>query len=203
MTSHLPQPAPAPAHAPALDPALDPATLSALLDTLPHPPGASAEEIAARRASALETVATLNPRDLLETALAARIVAAHYAVMESFRCAAQPDLPADLKLRHQTKAATLSRLMDSTLAALLKRQAGPALRPAAQPQAASPPPPAPTKAAQAPAAAAPARAQAPRTDAPRVPLGVPASAPMTAAQQELLMRELAARAATASTALAA
>jgi hypothetical protein len=188
MSSHLPQTAPA-THAPALDPA----TLSALLDTLPHPPGASAEEIAARRASALETVATLNPRDLLEAALAARIVAAHYAVMESFRCAAQPDLPADLKLRHQTKAATLSRLMDSTLAALLKRQAGPALRPAAQPQAAqslaAPPLPAPAN-----VAAAPARAQAAR---------VPPGTPMTAAQQELLMRELAARAATASTALAA
>lgn len=213
MSSHLPQTTPSTS-----SPALDPAAVAALLAALPEPPGASAEEIASRRASAVGAVAALHPRDPLEAALAARAMAAHYAVMDNFRCAAEPGLPADVKLRYQTRANALSRMMDGTLSLLFKRQAGPALRPVDRPQVAQavaaaapsaatkaeapvvvPPAPAARSVAKPPAAGAAVRGEgmrteAPRTEAPRMP--------MTAAQQELLMRELAARTATASPAFA-
>ena len=69
---------------------LGPATLAVLLrstlDALPHPPGLSAEEIAAERAGAVDAIARLRPRDPMEAFSAARIVALQYHLMEDLRC---------------------------------------------------------------------------------------------------------------------
>jgi hypothetical protein len=179
---------------------LDPTTLASLFNALSHPPGATDKEIADRQNSALAAVASLRPRDPLEAALAIRIVVAHHAVMESFRLAAQPDLPASLLLRHQGKAIAFSRLMDSTLRELTRRQAAPALRPAAALPAA--PPALPKQAPQ------PATAKTPAQPAPvaRAPAPQPAagSAPaLSPAERERMLRDIAGRAATAAPALAA
>ncbi len=184
---------------------VDPDTTALLLESLPVPPGASEREVALRRQSALEMVAVLRPRDPVEAAMAARVVAAHYGVMDSFRCAVQPELPARLMIQHQGRALALSRLMDVTLTALERRQAmRPALRAVAAPEvrvakaepvkAAAPVPVAPPAAVK-PAAPVPAAS----------PLAVPAAkpgAPLTPVQQEQLRRDLARRAETSLTALA-
>ncbi len=64
---------------------LDPATFIAMLgttvDTLPHHPRASAEQIASRQEAAFLFIAALRPRDPLEAVLAARIVGVHYHTM--------------------------------------------------------------------------------------------------------------------------
>lgn len=149
---------------------LDPATLAAMLrstlDTLPHHPDATAEEIANRQQAAQIAIDTLRPRDPVEAILAARCVAIHAAVMENFRCAAQRGLPHELKLHYTGKAIVLSRLADAALGELAKRQARPALQPVASvPLPAPRPRPSPAAAQPdqpsknqppAPAAAAPA-----------------------------------------------
>ena len=181
---------------------LDPAALDLLLDAVPLPPGASAEDLAARRRLALDTIASLRPRDQLEAALASHVVAAHYAAMAAFRSAAQPDLPDHLQLRHQGKAIAMSRLMDATLRALQRRQQEPALPATTRLQSA---PATPTKQAPQPAAAAqPAPAARPAPPPPVPPARKPdAGAPLTPAQREQMVKDLANRTATSTAALAA
>ena len=196
---------------------VDPATTALLLECLPVPPGASLVEIAQRRQTALEMAAELRPRDPVEAAMAVRVVAAHYGVMDSFRCAAQAELPGPLMIQHQGRAVALSRLMDTTLRALEQRQTRPALRPAAMPEVE-----AVRQAPPAPPTAEPARAGgSPPTPAARPAASKPAAAPPVAppavrvttqpmkpdvaltAQQEQVLRDIARRAATSATALAA
>jgi hypothetical protein len=199
-------------------PSLTKACLTVLLrtavNTLPIPPNSSRDHVIALRQSMLEAIACLRPRDPWEAALAVRAMAAHHAVMESFRCAAQPDLPASLMLRHQGRAIQLSRLMDRTMQALSDRQQGPALPAEALPaeiQAAlaAEPVPAPPVAAQAPPkapAAPPAAAQPP---ARQQPAARPAAAPARGADhlppelEAQLRRDIAAKAQAATPLLAA
>ena len=152
---------------------LAPATLNTLLrstlDALPHRPQASVEEIADRRHAAMQAIAALGPRDSVQTGIAGRTIAAHYAMMEAFRCAAQPDLPPALKLRFQGRAIGLARMMAVALREPAQRQDRPPLRvaqppavpqPRPQPAAAPRTAPAPLPAAETPPAQAghPARA---------------------------------------------
>ncbi len=117
---------------------LDPATLATLLrttlDCLPHHPDAADDEKATLRQAALIAITALAPRDPMEAMLAARYVVAHHAVMEAFRCAAQPNLPPGLQLRYYGRAIALSRLMDAAMKDLTRLQARATVRPIAQPQ---------------------------------------------------------------------
>ncbi len=153
---------------------LDPAILAAMLrstdDSTPLPPAASADEIDSRRQAAQITTAAMRPRDPVEANLAARYVAMHHAIMENMRCAAQADLPAELKLRHTGKALALARMCDVTLRGLEFRQAHPAL----DPVAVLPPLPAPRP--------RPVMVAAPGTPAPQPGAAQP-SVPQSAVQQ--------------------
>ncbi len=138
---------------------LDPATLATMLhttlDALPHHPDAADDEKATLRQAALIAITALAPRDPMEAMLAARYVVAHHAVMDAFRCAAQPNLPAVLQLRYHGRAIALSRLMDRAMHDLSRLQARASVRPVAQPPAMPAPRP------QRPAAAPPAPARPP------------------------------------------
>ncbi len=153
---------------------LDPAILAAMLrstdDSTPLPPAASADEIDSRRQAAQITTAAMRPRDPVEANLAARYVAMHHAIMENMRCAAQADLPAELKLRHTGKALALARMCDVTLRGLEFRQAHPAL----DPVPVLPPLPAPRP--------RPVMVAAPGTPAPQPGAAQP-SVPQSAVQQ--------------------
>ena len=82
------------------------------------------------REAASLVVASLRPRDPVEAMLAARLVSAHFHVMDNFRAAAQPDLLPNLQLRYQGRAIALCRMMDTTLRDLRDRQGAAARRPA-------------------------------------------------------------------------
>jgi hypothetical protein len=192
----------------AVAPATLRAMLAGMLETLPQQQDASPELLASQRETAIGAVAELRPRDALEAALAVRVIATHRAVMECFRLSAQPDVPPSLHLRQLGKAVTLSRLMDTTLQALFRRQEGPALQPAALPAEAVPAP-APRPAAPVPQASpVPAKAARPQPLQTRpVPPAREAapSRPAAGAQPALseetrarLLQELAARSATAA-----
>jgi hypothetical protein len=202
--------------------ALDPSTLGVLLhdtvDSLPCHPQASVEEKTGRREAACIALAALGPRDPCEARLAAGIVAAHYHMMDNLRCAADLDMPAELRLRFQGRAITLHKLSRQTQKDLELRQAQPAVRPTANPvpvpEARPAPPPTPVKQPAAPVArpaapvAAPVAAAHP---AAPVPAAVPAAAvvqgpavrvPEMTATREMLLAEIARRAATSIAALA-
>jgi hypothetical protein len=159
-------------------PALDPNTLAEMtrtaLNALSHAPLASAEAKLQRCQAVIAAIGALQPRDPIEAHLAARALTAHYAAMEHFRCAAQPDLPPGLQLRFAARAIQLCRLMDSTTDTLARRQCQPALpatlsvarvgaaasagatpaQPAAEPPSQPAPPPPMTDAPLPPAAGA-------------------------------------------------
>ena len=154
---------------PAQSDLLHPATLDAMIRTalrsLPLNLEASTVELAMQRQAAVIAVTSLRPRDPIEAALAARFVALHFAVMESFHRAMLPDVTEAVAIRLRGNAITLSRLMNQTLQDLEQRQAGPAAYPTLAHGLPSEP------AAAAPAAAEPARPmhavrEAAPTDAP-------------------------------------
>jgi len=178
---------------------LDPATFNTMLRTtveaLPRPPGATVEQRAEMRHSALLAIAALHPRDPLEAMDAARIVALHFHAMHDLDCAMQPNIPGELQLRCEGRAMQLGRQSDKMRADYFKRQkTEPARRPAGLPASAAVTPepraqpqaqPAPQaaeaepKAAPPPAEAAPKPAQAARP-ATAAPAARPRVAPVPA-----------------------
>jgi hypothetical protein len=109
---------------------LDPALIEHLLDSIVEaiPAGANDTEQtrAIRRNAARLALLALKPTDAFQAMLAAQAVAAHYAVMDAYRLAAQPDLAPAMTARMRSNAATLSRTMQATLRTLHKHQAPPA-----------------------------------------------------------------------------
>ncbi|HVC61523.1 MAG TPA: hypothetical protein VND19_14315 [Acetobacteraceae bacterium] len=200
-----------------LDPAILAVLLQTTLDALPHHPAATPAEIATSRQAAAVAVVTLRPRDAMEAILAARVVATHHAAMDCLRCASQPGLPLELKLRCLGKFATLSRLTDATRQALTQAQVRPALQPATVPVPIPAPRPQPALAAAPPATTAPPAAAPPQraatkpVSAPSLPVraGDPAHSTIAAATPpgdalgQRMMEEIAARTLTAPIALAA
>jgi hypothetical protein len=116
-----------------LDAAAVVAMQSATIDTMPSRPGATEAQKAARRAGAIDFLAALHPRDLMEATLATRIVSVHYAAMECLHRAAQDNLPMDLHLRTVGKAVALLRMMDGTMNELWRRQARRTVQPVVLP----------------------------------------------------------------------
>jgi hypothetical protein len=114
----------------ALDPNLVTVIVQATLDAIPHHPGATQDEQDAGRQAAFTLLNSYHPRDPQEAMLAARIAATQFHIMDDLRCAAQPDLPSALKLRHRRSAATLTRMQHDAHRELTRRQAYPAQNPA-------------------------------------------------------------------------
>jgi hypothetical protein len=111
---------------------LDPATLATLLrtvsDVLPHHPDATEADKAAQRDRAFTFLASLYPRDPLEAAFAARIIATHYAAIHAFARAEQSDLSPALQQRFHSQAISLTRHSNKLRGDLIRRQAGQVLR---------------------------------------------------------------------------
>ena len=171
---------------------LDPATFNTMLRTtveaLPRPPGATVEQRAEMRHSALLAIAALHPRDPLEAMDAARIVALHFHAMHDLDCAMQPNIPGELQLRCEGRAMQLGRQSDKMRADYFKRQkTEPARRPAGLPASAAvtpepqaqPQPQPQAAAAEAMAAPPPAEAAAKPAPAAR-PAAAPAAPPVMA-----------------------
>jgi hypothetical protein len=99
----------------------DPAFLDHLIGTLAGvwPSGGSAED---RRNAARAALEALQPRDLVEAMLAARMLAAHHASMDGFRRAMQPDISDAEAVRLRNSAIAAARSFDTALRALEKRQ---------------------------------------------------------------------------------
>ena len=143
-------PLPTPANLDPTTPTLDPALLDHLLDTIlesiPHRPDETEQTRATRSHAARLALLALKPADPFAAMLAAQAIAAHYAVMDNLRRAAQPDVSDHTATRLRGNAGTLTRTMHATLRALHKHQAAaePATpRTTPQPRPRQPRPPAP------------------------------------------------------------
>lgn len=123
--------------------ALDPALLEHLLDTIveaiPAGDNDTDQTRATRRTAARLALLALKPTDAFQAMLAAQAVTFHYAIMDAFRRAAQPDLPPAMAARQRSNAATLSRTMQATLRTLRQHQAPPAEAQPSRPRPSAPP----------------------------------------------------------------
>jgi hypothetical protein len=188
---------------------LDGATRATLLRSvfhaLPHLPNATEAEKDRAREAAFALIIAFNPRDPVEAMLLARLLGAHYALMDAYRNAARSDITALLHLRYQGKAIALSRLTNSLMREYKKSQAGPALPASDLVVPSTQPAPVAT-----PDAPAPQTAPEPATAAaePQVSVAAPRHATggfvaPTDADIERLVSEVEARLETASALLAA
>ena len=174
---------PHPAQPDLLHPATLDAMIRAALRSLPLNLEASTVELAMQRQAAIIAVTSLRPRDPIEAALAARFVALHFAVMESFHRAMLPDVTEAVAIRLRGNAITLSRLMNQTLQDLERRQAGPAAYPhpaqglPSEPAATADAVAEPARPAQAVREAVPTAAPAPTASPNPQPQRAPAGAP--------------------------
>jgi hypothetical protein len=98
----------------------DPTFLDHLIATLAGTwPEGSAEE---RRRAALAALEALQPHDIVEAMLAARMIAAHHATMDGFRRAMQPGVNDADAVRLRNNAIAATRSFDAALRTLGKRQ---------------------------------------------------------------------------------
>ena len=112
--------------------------LEHLLDTvtaaIPTAPDDTDQLRATRRQVARLALLALQPKDAFQAMLAAQAVAAHYAVMDNLKRAAQPDLAPAMAARLRANAASVARMMQAAIRSLQKQQApAGAPRPTAQP----------------------------------------------------------------------
>ncbi len=100
--------------------------LDHLLDTIvaaiPAAPNDTGQLRAARRETVRLALLALQPKDAFQAMLAAQAVAAHYAVMDNLRRAAQPDLAPAMAARLRANAASVARMMQATIRSLQKQQ---------------------------------------------------------------------------------
>jgi hypothetical protein len=92
-----------------------------LLDASSGPPPAE------RGSFARAALQALRPRNVIEAMLAARAIAAHYAAMDGFRRAVQPDISNADVVRLRSNAIAAARSFDATLRVLEKRQSLPSV----------------------------------------------------------------------------
>jgi hypothetical protein len=99
----------------------DLAFLAPLIETLASTwPAGSAEDCPKAARAALEA---LEPRDLVEAMLAARMIAAHHATMDGYRRAMQPGVSDAEAVRLRNNAIAAARSFDAALRTLEKRRA--------------------------------------------------------------------------------
>ena len=78
-----------------------------------------------RTAAGLTMLEAFHPRDQLETMLAAQSVAAHCAIMDNFRYAADPDLPPLLAIKFRASSVLMNRMFCTNLRQLEHLQSRP------------------------------------------------------------------------------
>ncbi len=197
---------------------LDPTLRDAMLAALPYPANATDAQIAQQQGCALGMFASMNPGDPMETALAVRVVVVNYAMMACFHSAARSDLPETLKAKYHGRAAQHARLMDSTLRELRKRQkeAGRPMGMVPGQAKAAPPPQPPEPARQEIARQEIARQDADASDVARreasrleaelravMAPSKPGGRPLSQAQKDKVLRDIARRSFTAAASFAA
>ena len=138
-TPRSPHPCPPPPAPPNLDPALLEHLLDTIVEAIPAGDNDTDQTRATRRTAARLALLALKPTDAFQAMLAAQAVTFHYAIMDAFRRAAQPDLPPAMAARQRSNAATLSRTMQATLRTLRQHQAPPAEAQAQRPRPSAPP----------------------------------------------------------------
>lgn len=95
-----------------------------LIDTLARiVPGTGGRAEATRRDIARALFDALQPRDAVDAMLAARMLAAHYAEMDGYARATQPDLDDEKVIRLRANAMAASRSFNAALRVLEKRRA--------------------------------------------------------------------------------
>ncbi len=103
---------------------LDGAFLDHVIDTVAETiPADSHNSPAARRQAARIALLALRPADAFQALLAAQVIAAHYAIMDAFRRAAQPELAPAMATRLRANATAMARTMQATLRTLRQAQA--------------------------------------------------------------------------------
>ena len=83
------------------------------------PPGGTPED---RQKAAYAALAAHDPQDSVEQMLAAQAVAAHFAAMECFRQAMQPDADPKTADRARGRAATMARTMRDTMRSMAQHR---------------------------------------------------------------------------------
>ena len=121
-----PSPAATPAAtpAPSLDPASHAEMIRLTLSAVPHLPNTTDAGKAAAREVVVAMLTHLSPRDPLEAMLATQLVLAHYHAVITFCRMALGDLPINLHHRYQSKAIALSRMCQTAIHDLQRRQGG-------------------------------------------------------------------------------
>jgi type IV secretory pathway TrbL component len=94
------------------------------LNALPHLPNTTEAGKAAAREAVVALLAHLGPRDPVEAMLATQLVLAHYHAVITFCRMALGDLPINLHHRYQSKAIALSRMCQTAIHDLQRRQGG-------------------------------------------------------------------------------
>jgi len=104
-----------------MDTSIDPAFLASMIEAvaLTFPPETAEDPVAAAHAA----LAAMQPRDLIEAMLAARMIAAHHASIDSYRRAMLPGLSDPDVIRLRASAVAASRSFDAALRMLEKRRA--------------------------------------------------------------------------------
>jgi hypothetical protein len=117
---------------------IDPALLDTMIEALAGAwPGGSAED---RRSAARAALEALQPHDLIEAMLAARMIAAHHATMDGYQRAMQPGVSDADAVRLRNNAIAAARSFDAALRTLEKRRQAPAEVSAKPRRQAAPPP---------------------------------------------------------------
>ncbi len=100
--------------------------LEHLLDTIvaaiPTAPEDTDQLCATRRQAARLALLALQPQNAFQAMLAAQAIAAHHAVMDNLKRAAQPDLAPAMAARLRANAASVARMMQATVRCLQKQQ---------------------------------------------------------------------------------
>src|SRR5579859_6674466 len=78
-----------------------------------------------RTAAGLTMLEAFHPRDQLETMFAAQGVAVHCAIMDNFRCAADPATPPLLAIKFRANAVAMNRMFCTNLRELTLLQSRP------------------------------------------------------------------------------
>ncbi len=115
---------PAATPAPSLDPASHAEMIRLTLSAVPHLPNTTDAGKAAAREVVVALLNHLGPRDPLEAMLATQLVLAHYHAVITFCRMALGDLPINLHHRYQGKAIALTRMCQTAIHDLQRRQGG-------------------------------------------------------------------------------
>jgi hypothetical protein len=128
---------------------LDPSFLEHLIDTIVIAMPEYGVPFSTIRDAACLALLALKPANPFQGMLAVQVIVAHYGIMDCFRRAADPMLPAATAARLRANAVALSRNMRTTLQTLQQQQA------AATDQEPAPPPAPSVRASTRPAKPAP------------------------------------------------